>query len=86
MDVEVGISYAKAAALLGAAFTMGIGSIGPSIAGGLVGSSAVENTGKYPEATSKIRMTMMIAMGLIDTSSIFCLIISGALLVLSRTL
>lgn len=84
MDVEIGVFYAKAAAFMGAAFVMGFGSLGPALGQGLVGMKAVESIGKYPESAGKIRTTMMIAMGLVETSAIYCLMIAGALILFNR--
>lgn len=75
-----GIYIAKAAAYIGAALVMGIGSIAPAYGQGLVGSKACENIGKYPESASNIRNAMMLAMGLIETSAIYALLVSGALI------
>ena len=75
-----GPHYAQAAAFLGAAIAMGIGAIGPALGQGLVGMKACENIGKYPENAGKIRTTMMIGMGLVETSAIYALMISGALI------
>ncbi len=72
--------YAQAAAFLGAAIAMGVGSIGPALGQGFVGMKACENIGKYPENAGKIRTTMMIAMGLVETSAIYALIVAGALI------
>lgn len=66
-----GLFYAKAAAFLGAAIAMGLGSVGPAIGQGLVGTKACESIGKYPESADKIRMTMMIAMAIIESSAIY---------------
>lgn len=66
----------KVAAYLGAAFAMGIGTIGPALGQGLVGMKACENLGKYPESSSQIRTTMMIAMGIIDSSAIYALLLA----------
>lgn len=74
-----GVFYAKAAAFIGAAIAMGIGSLGPALGQGLVGMKACENIGKYPESAGKIRTTMMIAMGMVETSAIYALLIAGAL-------
>lgn len=71
-----GIFYVKAAAFLGAAIAMGIGSIGPALGQGFIGMKSCENIGKYPENADKIRTTMLIAMGLTETSAIYCLIIA----------
>ena len=81
-----GIFYAKAAAYIGAAVAMGIGSIGPALGQGLIGMKACESIGKYPESAGKVRTTMMIAMGLVETSAIYALLISGALIIVSTQL
>lgn len=72
--------YVKAAAFIGAAFAVGFGNLGPAFGQGLVGMEAVKGIGKYPESAGKIRTTMMIAMGLIEASAIYCLMIAGALI------
>ncbi|HTM06017.1 MAG TPA: ATP synthase F0 subunit C [Patescibacteria group bacterium] len=76
--MEEGIFYAKAAAFMGAAIAMGLGSIGPALGQGLIGMKACEGIAKEKdqEVASKIRTTMMIAMGLVETSAIYCFIIA----------
>lgn len=81
-----GIFIAKAAAFIGAAFAMGIGSIGPALGQGFVGKAACENIGKYPDSSAQIRTTMMIAMGLVETAAIYAALVAGALLWIGRTL
>jgi F-type H+-transporting ATPase subunit c len=71
-----GMVLAKVAAYIGAAFAMGIGTIGPAYGQGLVGSKACENIGKYPESADKIRTAMVISLGLIESSAVYALIIS----------
>lgn len=71
-----GIMYVKAAAYIGAALAMGIGSIGPALGQGFIGMKSCESIGKYPENTDKIRTNMLIAMGLTETSAIYALIIA----------
>jgi F-type H+-transporting ATPase subunit c len=80
MDEQLGIFYVRAAAFIGAALAVGIGNLGPSIGQGMVGMKAVEGIGKYPESAGRIRTTMMIAMGLIEASAIYCLMVAGALI------
>jgi len=75
-----GMFYAQAAAFLGAAIAMGIGAIGPALGQGFVGMKACENIGKYPENAGKIRTTMMMGMGLVETSAIYALMVAGALI------
>lgn len=84
MDGIDGIFYAKAAAFLGAALAMGIGSVGPALGQGLIGMKACENIGKYPESAGQIRTTMMIAMGLVETAAIYALLIAGALILVGN--
>ena len=74
------IFFVKAAAFFGAALAMGIGAIGPALGQGFIGMKACENIGKYPESSGNIRTTMMIAMGLVETSAIYALLIAGALI------
>jgi len=80
------IFFVKAAAFFGAALAMGIGAIGPALGQGFIGMKACENIGKYPESSGDIRTTMMIAMGLVETSAIYALLISGALIWVGYTL
>jgi len=79
-----GIFYVKAAAFLGAAIAMGIGSIGPALGQGMIGMKACESIGKYPENAEKIRTAMMIAMGLVETAAIYALLIAGALIIVGN--
>ena len=74
--MEAGMFYVKAAAYIGAAIAMGLGTFGPAIGQGIIGMKACENIGKYPESAGKIRTTMMISMGLVETSAIYAFIIS----------
>ena len=80
------IYYAKAAAFLGAAIAMGVGSIGPALGQGLIGMKAVESIGKYPESAGKVRTSMMLSMMLVETSSIYALLISGFLILTGANL
>jgi len=70
------INYVKMAAYFGAAVAMGIGAIGPSLGQGTVAAKAVESMGKYPEMSNKIRTTMFLALGIIETSSIYAFIVA----------
>lgn len=73
-------NYVKIAAYLGAAFAIGIGCIGPSLAQGLVGSKACETIGKYPEAYSKVRLAMIVSLGIIEASCVYVLLIAVTLI------
>lgn len=77
-------TYAQAAAFIGAAIAMGFGSLGPAIGQGMIGRKACEGVGKHPESYSKVRMTMIIAMGLVETAAIYAFIIA-LMLILTNT-
>ena len=73
-------TYVKIAAYIGAAFVMAIGTIGPALGQGLIGSKATENIGKYPESAGKIQTSMIISMSFVETSAIYALLIALILL------
>lgn len=74
------VSYVKIAALLGAAFTVAIGTMGPAIAQGIVGAKACENVAKYPESSGKLFPILITALAVIETSSIWAVAIAGLIL------
>ena len=77
------INYATVAAFLGAAFVMGIGTIGPAIGQGHIGAKAIENIGKYPESAGTIRTTMFFALAAVETCAIYAFLI--ALFIISKS-
>ncbi|HXW85776.1 MAG TPA: ATP synthase F0 subunit C [Candidatus Bathyarchaeia archaeon] len=81
-----GIFYAKAAAYLGAAIAMGIGSIGPALGQGMIGMKACESVGKYPESSKNVRNSMLLAMTLVETSAIYAGIIASWLIISASNL
>jgi F-type H+-transporting ATPase subunit c len=74
------IYYAKAAAYIGSALAIGLGTISPALAQGNVGARACENMGKFPESAEAIRSSMLAAIVFIETSAIYALMIAGAIL------
>ena len=62
--------------LLATAIVMGIGTIGPALAIGILASKAMEAIGRNPEATSKIQSNMILAIGLTEAISIYALVIA----------
>lgn len=78
-----GAFIAKAAALFGAAFAMSVGSIGPAIGQGMIGSKACESIGKYPESAGKVRLVMTIAMAFVESSAIYAFLIALLLIFFS---
>lgn len=82
MEVE-GIYIAKAAAYFGAAFAMSIGSIGPALGQGMIGRQSVDSIGKYPESAANIRFAMMMAMGFVESSAVYNLMVALLLIFFS---
>ncbi len=78
------INYVKIAAYFGAAFAMGIGTIGPALGQGFIASKAVENMGKYPEMANKIRTTMFLALGIVETSAIYAFVVAMILILFAK--
>jgi len=68
--MEEFVSYVKIAALLGAAFAVAIGTMGPAISQGIVGSKACENVAKYPESSGKLFPVLISSLAVIETSSL----------------
>ena len=70
------VFIAKAAACIGAGLAMGIGSVGPALGQGMIGAKACETLGKYPESANKVRLSMLLAMGFVESSAVYCLIVA----------
>ena len=77
--MEPNINYAhivKAVGFCAAAFAMSVGSIGPALGQGLIGKEACNATGKSPDNANSIRTTMMLGMGIVETSAIYNFVIA----------
>ena len=62
--------------LLASALAIGIGSVGPAIAIGMLAGKAMEAIGRNPEAESKIRVNMILAIAFAEAISIYALVIA----------
>ena len=69
MDVET-MKY------LGPAIAIGLGSLGPAIGIGLLAAKGLEAIGRNPEAESKIRVNMILAIAFAEAISIYALVIA----------
>lgn len=59
-----------------AALAIAIGSIGPSIGIGLIGSKASEAIGRNPDAASKIQTSMILAIAFAEAIAIYALVVA----------
>lgn len=67
--------FVKGLACLGAGIAM-VAEIGPALGEGNIGAKAVEAVGKQPEASDKIRSTLLFADALAETTGIYALIVA----------
>lgn len=61
---------------IAAAFVMGVGTIGPGIAIGLLAGKALEAIGRNPEASGKIQTAMILAIAFAEAIAIYALVVS----------
>ncbi len=61
---------------LPSALAIGIGSIGPALAIGLIGAKAMEAIGRNPDAQSKILPAMLLGMAFAEAIAIYALVIA----------
>lgn len=81
MDDIVG--WARAAAYMGAAIAIGLGTLGPALGQGMVGAKACESIGRNPESAGQVRTAMVFSLVAIETLAIYALLIAGALILFS---
>lgn len=62
--------------LLAVALAIGIGSIAPAIAIGMLGGKAMEAIGRNPEAASKIQSAMILAIAFAEAIAIYALVVA----------
>ena len=58
------------------ALAIGLGSVGPGIAIGLIGSKAMEAIGRNPEAAPKVLVPMLLACAFAEAIAIYALVIA----------
>jgi len=62
--------------MLAKALAIGLGSMGPGIAIGLIGSKAMESIGRNPEAAGKLFVPMLLMAAFAEAISIYALVIA----------
>ncbi len=58
------------------AVAIGLGSVAPAIAIGMIGSKAMESIGRNPEAAGKILVPMLLACAFAEAIAIYALVIA----------
>jgi len=62
--------------MLAIAIAIGVGALGPAIAIGLIGSSAVDGIARNPEATPKIQTAMILSLAFAEAIAIYALVVA----------
>ncbi len=62
--------------MLAKALTIGLGSIAPALAIGMIGSKAMESIGRNPEAAGKIFVPMLLMAAFAEAVAIYALVIA----------
>ena len=65
--------------MLAKALAIGIGSIGPAIGIGLIGSKAMEAIGRNPEAAGKVFVPMLLGAAFAEAIAIYALVVAFTL-------
>lgn len=62
--------------LLATAIVMGLGTVGPALAIGLLAAKALEAIGRNPEASGKIQTAMILAIAFAEAIAIYALVVA----------
>ncbi|GHH03224.1 F0F1 ATP synthase subunit C [Pseudodonghicola xiamenensis] len=66
--------------VLGAAFAVGVGAIGPALGEGRAVAAAMDAIARQPEASGTVSRTLFVGLAMIETMAIYCLVIALLLL------
>ena len=66
--------------LIGAAFTVSFGALGPALAEGRSVAAALDAIARQPEAAGTISRTLFVGLAMIETTAIYCLVVALLLL------
>ncbi|HLN25422.1 MAG TPA: F0F1 ATP synthase subunit C [Patescibacteria group bacterium] len=70
----------KMISILGAAFAVAIGSIGPGLGEGRAVAAAMDAIARQPDAAGTLSRTLFVGLAMIETMAIYCLVIALLLL------
>ena len=66
--------------IIGAFITVSLGALGPALAEGRAVAAAMDAIARQPEAAGTISRTLFVGLAMIETTAIYCLVISLLLL------
>ncbi len=64
------------ASILGAAFAIAIGAIGPALGQGRAVAAAMDAIARQPEAANTVSRTLFVGLAMIETMAIYCLVVA----------
>ncbi len=68
------------ASILGAAFAVALGSLGPGLGEGRAVAAALDAIARQPESANTLSRTLFVGLAMIETMAIYCLVIALLLL------
>jgi len=74
------MDYVNLVSILGAAFAVSFGALGPALAEGRAVAAAMDAIARQPEAANTISRTLFVGLAMIETTAIYCLVIALLLL------
>ncbi len=74
------MDWLRLASILGAAFAVSFGAIGPAMGEGRAVAAAMDAIARQPEAANTISRTLFVGLAMIETTAIYCLVIALLLL------
>jgi F-type H+-transporting ATPase subunit c len=66
----------QSATVLAKGIAMGVGSIGPALGIGMIGSKAMESIGRNPEASGQLFVPMLLALAFAEAVAIYALVVT----------
>ena len=69
-----------AASILGAAFSISVGSIGPAMGEGRALGQALQAIAQQPDETNTITRTLFVGMAMVESTAIYCFVVSMILI------
>ena len=70
----------KMVSILGAALAVSFGAIGPALGEGRAVAAAMDAIARQPEAAGTLSRTLFVGLAMIETTAIYCLVVSLLLL------
>ena len=74
------MNWIHLASILGAAFAIALGAIGPALGQGRAVAAAMDAIARQPAAANTISRTLFVGLAMIETMAIYCLVVALLLL------